>query len=48
MSDPLSPLERAILNTNIPPCPHWLHDIEDYDDPSPTCCVDDCTCGRKT
>lgn len=32
---------------NTPPCPHpgLIHDIEDYDDPSPTCCVDGCRCG---
>lgn len=35
---------------NTPPCPHWagLHDIDDYDDPTPKCCVDGCTCGHPT
>jgi len=34
---------------NVPPCPHGavFHDIEDYDDDSPTCCVEGCTCGRR-
>lgn len=36
------------LCPNDPPCPHGavLHDVEDYDDPSPTCCAEDCSCGR--
>ena len=34
---------------NDPPCVHaaFMHDVEDWDDPSPTCCIDGCTCGRK-
>lgn len=34
---------------NEPPCPHpgLLHDIEDYDDPSPRCCVEGCSCGAN-
>ena len=32
---------------NDPPCPHWLHDIEDWDDKSPTCCTDGCDCGKR-
>ena len=31
---------------NYPRCQHWLHDIADYDDPSPTCCTEGCTCGK--
>jgi hypothetical protein len=32
---------------NDPPCPHagLFHDVEDFDDPSPRCCVDGCDCG---
>lgn len=37
------------LCPNEPRCPHGaiLHDEEDYDDDSPTCCVEGCTCGRN-
>ncbi len=40
------PLWRPCPNT--PPCPHsdFAHDIYDFDDPRPTCCVEDCTCGK--
>lgn len=40
--------EKWWLCPNDPPCPHGsvLHDEEDYDDESPTCCVEDCACGR--
>lgn len=33
---------------NTPPCPHpgLVHDIEDDEDTSPTCCIEGCTCGR--
>lgn len=36
------------LCPNTPRCPHGalLHDIEDYDDPSPRCCIEGCDCGR--
>ena len=36
------------LCPNTPPCPHGgpLHDIEDLEDQTPTCCVEGCTCGR--
>lgn len=36
------------LCPNEPRCPHGavLHDVDDYDDPSPTCCVEGCGCGR--
>ncbi len=27
-------------------CEHSLHDVYDYDDPYPTCCVEGCTCGQ--
>ncbi len=35
------------LCPNEPRCPHGalFHDVYDFDDPSPTCCVDGCTCG---
>jgi hypothetical protein len=35
------------LCPNTPRCGHGavLHDIEDYDDPLPRCCVEDCGCG---
>ena len=34
---------------NTPPCPHGgaLHDVEDLEDQSPTCCVEGCTCGAR-
>ena len=37
------------LCPNDPPCPHGrvLHDVEDFEDESPTCCVEGCDCGRK-
>lgn len=37
------------LCPNEPRCPHGdvLHDRDDWDDPSPTCCVDGCSCGHK-
>lgn len=37
------------LCPNDPPCPHGavFHDVEDYEDPSPTCCVEGCTCGHS-
>jgi hypothetical protein len=33
---------------NSPPCGHagLFHDIDEPDDPSPTCCVEGCPCGR--
>lgn len=33
---------------NDPPCGHagLLHDVEDYEDPLPTCCVEGCRCGH--
>lgn len=33
---------------NRPPCSHpaLVHDIYDYDDPSPRCCMEGCDCGR--
>lgn len=36
------------LCPNDPPCPHGaiVHDVEDYEDPSPTCCVEGCSCGH--
>lgn len=36
------------LCPNDPPCGHGavLHDVEDHEDPSPTCCVEGCGCGR--
>lgn len=36
------------LCPNDPPCAHGsvLHDIWDYDDESPMCCVDGCDCGK--
>lgn len=35
---------------NNPPCPHpgLLHDIEDLEDTSPTCCAEGCKCGRDS
>lgn len=27
-------------------CGHFFHDIEDYDDPQPTCCTIGCPCGK--
>ncbi len=38
---------RWWLCPNDPPCPHAavLHDIEEPCDPSPTCCIEGCTCG---
>lgn len=35
------------LCPNLPRCGHpaVLHDIEEYDDPVPRCCVDGCRCG---
>jgi hypothetical protein len=34
------------LCPNTPPCPHTavVHDICDWGDPAPTCCIDGCTC----
>jgi hypothetical protein len=34
---------------NEPRCPHMglLHDINDYDDPAPMCCVEGCACGKS-
>jgi hypothetical protein len=34
------------LCPNTPPCPHTavVHDIYDWGDPAPTCCIDGCTC----
>lgn len=31
-----------------PPCEHaaLFHDIEEYDDPRPRCCVEGCDCGK--
>lgn len=31
-------------------CSHGsiMHDIDDWDDPSPTCCVEGCGCGKQT
>ncbi len=36
------------LCPNDPPCPHVgvVHDIADWDDPIPTCCVEGCRCGK--
>lgn len=31
---------------NTPPCGHYWHDVEDFDDPVPTCCEEGCTCGK--
>lgn len=33
---------------NTPPCPHggFLHDVEDPEDQTPTCCAAGCTCGH--
>jgi len=33
---------------NDPPCPHpgTIHDIYDFDDEVPTCCVEECGCGK--
>jgi hypothetical protein len=35
------------LCPNSPRCPHGsvLHDVYDYEDESPRCCVDGCGCG---
>jgi hypothetical protein len=55
-SDPLGDIHAAIKSMraqdwlrcpNVPPCPHpgLLHDIDDWDDPRPTCCMDGCSCG---
>ncbi len=38
---------NALHCQNDPPCPHWLHDIEDWDDERPTCCIDGCDCGKR-
>lgn len=40
-------MTRWWLCPNDPPCPHGgvLHDIEDYGDEHPTCCVEGCDCG---
>lgn len=42
------PVPPWLTCPNTPPCPHpgLLHDINDHDDPSPTCCAGDCTCGH--
>mgnify|MGYP001560940380 CR=1 FL=1 len=34
---------------NRPPCSHGaaLHDVEDWDDDRPRCCVDGCQCGAR-
>ena len=34
---------------NQPPCPHGavVHDVEDFDDRLPRCCVEGCGCGQK-
>lgn len=36
------------LCPNEPRCPHGaaLHDIEDYEDITPMCCVEGCRCGQ--
>jgi len=36
------------LCPNEPRCPHGalLHDVDELDDPTPTCCVDGCPCGH--
>jgi hypothetical protein len=43
-------LREVSMCPNDPPCPHaaLLHDIEDYDDPSPMCCVEGCDCGQPS
>jgi len=40
---------RWWLCPNDPPCGHGaaLHDIEDYGDDSPICCIEGCRCGRQ-
>jgi hypothetical protein len=34
---------------NEPPCPHpgTVHDVYDLDDEVPTCCHEDCPCGKR-
>jgi len=34
---------------NDPPCGHgaFVHDVEDWDDDQPTCCIDGCGCGAR-
>lgn len=36
------------LCPNEPRCPHGatFHDLHDYEDQSPTCCMEGCSCGR--
>lgn len=36
----------SLLCPNQPPCGHYWHDIEDFDDPVPTCCEEECQCGK--
>ncbi len=44
----LSAVPAWLRCPNEPPCPHTglLHDIDDYDDPNPRCCVEGCDCGK--
>ena len=44
------------LRRSIPPCPNQppcehnglVHEIDDWDDPSPRCCMDGCGCGAPS
>lgn len=42
-----TPPDAWWLCPNQPRCGHGavLHDVDDYDDPIPRCCVDGCPCG---
>jgi hypothetical protein len=50
---PYQPTEDAppvwLFCPNTPRCPHpgLIHDIDDYDDPKPMCCVEGCGCGQN-
>jgi hypothetical protein len=42
----MSPRPDLLGCPNEPACPHFWHDIEDWDDQRPTCCEESCLCGK--
>lgn len=47
---PVTETAKWWICPNYPPCGHGaiLHDVEDRDDKSPICCMEDCRCGQST
>lgn len=41
-------VDLGVLSPGCPTCGHGdaFHDVYDYDDPYPTCCIEGCTCGH--